>query len=90
LQNTYKVLSNFLPSRLNIHAEIIIEFHRCGNRRDNSTTDIIFCVLQLLEKKWEYNEALHQPYMDLKKLKIQLEGMFCMIFSLRLVTPLKW
>jgi hypothetical protein len=27
---------------------------------DRSTTDHIFCIRQILEKKWEYNEAVHQ------------------------------
>jgi hypothetical protein len=32
-----------------------------------STTDQIFCIHQILEKKWEYNEAVHQLFIDLKK-----------------------
>jgi hypothetical protein len=32
-----------------------------------STTDQIFCIRQILEKKWEYNEAVHQVFIDLKK-----------------------
>ena len=27
----------------------------------------IFCVHQILEKKWEYNEAVHQLFIDFKK-----------------------
>jgi hypothetical protein len=30
-------------------------------------TDHIFCVRQILEKKWEYNEAVHQVFVDFKK-----------------------
>ena len=31
-------------------------------------TDHVFCILQILEKKkWEYNEAVHRLFMDLKK-----------------------
>ena len=26
-----------------------------------------FCIRQKLEKKWEYNEVVHQLFMDLKK-----------------------
>ena len=27
----------------------------------------IFCISQILEKKWEYNEAVHQLFVDFKK-----------------------
>jgi hypothetical protein len=32
-----------------------------------STTDNIFCICQILEKKWEYNEEVHQLFMYFKK-----------------------
>jgi len=32
-----------------------------------STTDHIFCIRQILEKKWEYNEAVHQLFLDFKR-----------------------
>jgi len=32
-----------------------------------STTDHIFCIRQILEKKWEHNEAVHQLFIDFKK-----------------------
>ena len=35
-----------------------------GNR---STTDHIFCIRPILEKKWEYNEAVHQLFTDFEK-----------------------
>jgi hypothetical protein len=35
-------------------------------RRNSATTDHIFCIRQILEKKWEYNKAAHQ-LIDLKK-----------------------
>jgi hypothetical protein len=35
-----------------------------GNR---PTTDYIFCIRQILEKKWEYNEAVHQLFIDFKQ-----------------------
>jgi hypothetical protein len=57
-----------------------MEDHQCGFRRDKSTADIICRVRQILEKKWEYNEAVHQLYMDFKKLMIQLERRFSMVF----------
>ena len=29
--------------------------------------DFMFCICQILEKKWEYNEAVHQLFMNFKK-----------------------
>jgi hypothetical protein len=31
------------------------------------TTDHIFCICQIPEKKWEYNEVVHQLFIDFKK-----------------------
>jgi len=41
--------------------------HQCGFRRNRSTTDHTFCIRQILEKKWEHNEAVHQLFIDFKK-----------------------
>jgi len=51
LPTTYKVLSNILLSRLTPYAEDVIGDHQCGFRRNWSTTDHIFCIRQILEKK---------------------------------------
>ena len=32
-----------------------------------STTDHLFCIRQMLEKKWEYNEVVHQLFIVFKK-----------------------
>jgi hypothetical protein len=32
-----------------------------------STTDHTFCIHQILEKYWKYNEAVHQLFIDFKK-----------------------
>jgi purine nucleoside phosphorylase len=34
---------------------------------NRSTTDHIFCIHQILEKKWEYYEAVHQLFVDFTK-----------------------
>jgi len=67
LPTAYKFLSNILLSRLIPYAEEVIGDHQCGFRRNRSTTDHIFCVRQILEEKWEYNEAVHQLFIDFKK-----------------------
>jgi hypothetical protein len=50
---TYKVLSNILLSRLTPYAEEVTGDHQFGLRSNMSTTDHIFCIRQILEKKWE-------------------------------------
>ena len=64
LPTTYKVLSNIPLSRFIPYAEEVIGDHQCGLRRNRSTTDHIYCIRQVLEKKWEYNEAVHQLFID--------------------------
>ena len=48
---TYKLLSNILLSRLIPYAKEITGDHQCGFRHNRSTTDHIFCIRQILEKK---------------------------------------
>jgi len=67
LPSTYKILSNILLSRLILYAKKIIGDHQCGFRRNRSTIDHILCIRQILEKKWEYNEEVHQLFIDFKK-----------------------
>jgi hypothetical protein len=67
LPTTKKILANILLSWLTPHAEEIIADHQCGFRCYRSTNDYIFCIHQILEKKWEYNEAVHQLFIDLRK-----------------------
>jgi len=67
LPTTYKILSNILLKRLTPYAEEIIGNHRCAFRCNRSTTDHTFCIHQILGKKLEYNEALHQLFIDFKK-----------------------
>jgi sorting nexin-29 len=67
LPTSYKILSNILLSRLITYADEIIGDHQCGFRRNRSTTDQIFYIRQILEKKWEYNGTVHQLLIDFKK-----------------------
>jgi hypothetical protein len=59
LPTLYTILSNILLSRLNPYAEEIIGDHQCGFQSNS--------IRQILEKKWEYNEAVHQLFRDFKK-----------------------
>jgi len=49
------------------YAKEIIGDHQCGFRRNRSTIDHTFCIRQILEKKWEYNEGVHQLFIDFKR-----------------------
>ena len=67
MPTTYKILSNILLARLIPYAKEIIGDHHCGFRRNRSTIDHIFCIRQILEKKCEYNEPVHQLFIDFKR-----------------------
>jgi hypothetical protein len=51
LSTSYKILSNILLSRLGPYTEVIIGDHQRGFRSNRPTTDQIFCIHQILEKK---------------------------------------
>ena len=63
----YKILSNILLSRLTPYAKEILGDHQCRFWHNRSTTNHIFCIHQILEKKWEYIEAVHQLFIDFTK-----------------------
>jgi hypothetical protein len=67
LSTSYTILSNILLSRLNPYIDEIIGDHQCRFRRNRSTIDQIFCIRKILQKKWEYNETVHQLFIDFKK-----------------------
>jgi hypothetical protein len=67
LSTIYKVSSNILLARLTPDVNEIIGDHQCGFRHIRSTTDQIFYIQQILEKKWEHNGTVHQLFIDFKK-----------------------
>ena len=62
LLTSYKILSNIILGRLTPYVEEIIRDHQCGFRHNRSTIDQIFCIRQILEKKWEYDGTVHQLF----------------------------
>jgi hypothetical protein len=50
-------------------------------------TDQIFYIRQILEKKWEYNDAIHQLFIDFKKAYDSVRREYYTIFSLSLEYP---
>jgi hypothetical protein len=67
LSTSYKILFNIFLSRLTPYVDEIIGDHQCGLRRNRSATDQIFCIRQILKKKWEYNGTVHQLFTDFRK-----------------------
>ena len=67
LPPTYKILSNILLSRLNQYAEEIIGDYQCELQRNRSPSLHIFCIPQIIEKKWEYKKAVPQRFINFKK-----------------------
>jgi hypothetical protein len=45
-----------------------------------STTDMIFCIRQILEKKWEYNKTVHQLFIDFNKVYDSVRRKYCTIY----------
>jgi len=67
VSTAYKTLPNILLSRLASYAGDITVDNRCGFRRNRSTIDHIIYIRHILEKKWEYKQAVHQLFIDFKK-----------------------
>jgi hypothetical protein len=67
LPTSYRILSSTPFSVLTLYAEEIIGDHQFGFRSNSSINDHIFYICQILEKKWEYNEAVYQLFIDFKK-----------------------
>jgi hypothetical protein len=60
LSTSYTLLAYILLSRQVQHADEIIGHYRCGFRRNRSTTDQIFYMRQILEKKWYSTPAIYR------------------------------
>jgi hypothetical protein len=61
------MLSNILLSKLSPYIDEVDEDHEYGVWGNRSTADQIFRIFQILEKKWEYNETVHQLFINFKK-----------------------
>jgi hypothetical protein len=89
MSTTYKILSNSLLSRLTAHAEEIMRSHQCGFQRNRSTTDHVFCIRQILEKKLEYNAAVHNLLIDFNKAYDSLRREVLYNFLIEFGIPIK-
>jgi len=82
----YKILSNILLSRLTPYAEESIGDHQRGFWR-NRLTNHIFCIRQILEKKYDYSEAVYQLFTEFKKAYDSVRVEAFIILSLSMVCP---
>jgi hypothetical protein len=87
--NIIQNLSNILLSRLIPYIDEIIGVHQCGFQRNRSTADQIFCIHQILEKKWEYNETVHHLFIDFKKAYDSLRREVLYNFLIEFGVPMK-
>ncbi|KAJ4437031.1 hypothetical protein ANN_17165 [Periplaneta americana] len=62
-----EIVAEQWKERLTPYVDEIIGDHQCGFRRNRSTIDQIFCIRQIMEKKWEYKGTVHQLFKDFKK-----------------------
>ena len=81
------IVSSILLSRLTRYAEEIIGNHQCVFRHNRSYTNHILCILQIMEKNWEYSEAACQLFIYFKKFNDSVRREVCTIFSLSSTSP---
>jgi hypothetical protein len=81
-----------LLSRLNPYAEQITGDYQCGFQNNRSFTDYIFCIRQILEKKWEYNDAVHQLFGDFKNAydSVRRKVLYNILIEYGITTKLVW
>jgi hypothetical protein len=89
LSASYKILLNILLATLTPYADEITGDLQYGFWHNRSTTDQIFYIRQILEKKWDYNGTVHQLFIDFKKAYDSVSRDYT-IFSLSLEYPRNW
>jgi hypothetical protein len=76
LLTSYKILSAILLASLTSYADKITGDHHCGFWHSRSTTDQIFYIQQIPEKKWEYNGTVLHLFVDFKKAYDSVRGKY--------------
>jgi hypothetical protein len=57
------LLRNILLSKLSAHTEEIIIDHWCVFKSNRLSTDIILFIGQIVKRKWEHIEIVHQIFL---------------------------
>jgi hypothetical protein len=52
----------------------------------------MFCICEILEKKWEYNETVHQLFVDFKKAydSVRMEVLYNIFVEFGVLMKLVW
>jgi hypothetical protein len=79
---TYRII---FWSYLSPYIDEIIWDHQCEFQRNRSATDQIFCIRQILGKKWEYNETVHTLFIDYDS--VRREVLYNILLELHTHTP---
>ena len=85
MSSTYRLLSNILLLKLPIspHVDEITVGHQCGFQCNRSTTDHMFCIHHIPEKKWEQCGAVHKLFVDFKTAydSVRREVLYCVLIK---------
>jgi hypothetical protein len=85
----YKIFSNIMLSRITPYAEEIIGDYQCGFQCNRSATGHILHIYQILENKWEYDEAVHQLFIDFKIAYVSVRREILSNFLIEFGIPIK-
>jgi hypothetical protein len=66
LYGQYNILLSIRVSVLSEYVDVIIGDQLCEFRHNRSTTNQICCTREILGRKWEYNEIVHELFVDFK------------------------
>jgi len=50
-----------------VTSSLLLNYQDDARSKKHKTTDHIFCIRQIIEKQMEYNEAMHQLFIDFEK-----------------------
>jgi len=64
---TYKILAYCILDRIKPLSDGVLGEYQGGFRPNRSTTDQIFCIRQIAQKSWEYNNELYILFIDFEK-----------------------
>ena len=82
LSTTYWISPHILLSRLTPYTEEILWDCQCGFWSNRSTADLLLCIHQKFENKWDWSEAVHQIFIDSEKAYDSIrKEFFCNILS---------
>uniref|UniRef100_A0A8D9EGY4 Craniofacial development protein 2 n=1 Tax=Cacopsylla melanoneura TaxID=428564 RepID=A0A8D9EGY4_9HEMI len=89
LSSTYKILSVIILGRLKPYVDEIVDDSQTGFMSNRSTTDQIFAIRQILEKRMEYGKETHILFIDFKKAFDSLERQAILNAMIELGIPKK-